>query len=171
VSTPHLLPTSARWALTLVTSLGLLLALSAPLASSAAASTLMIRADAAAFPFDEADCGPPSTTIPGPPPNLIVVGQPMSDSWLMCYLKQDLEGQTFSFDRWGEVRKTPFRGYPVECWTPEAAPDWTGRRTNGIVAQVYGWNLDHTQYVRFSYRIQLDGDYINNCQQEILPPS
>jgi len=43
-----------------------------------------------------------------------------------------------------------------------------GRQTLGIVAQVYGWNLDHTQFVRFTYRIQQDGDYINNCSQEIL---
>lgn len=123
----------------------------------------------AAFPFDEADCGPPSTTIPGPPPELIVVGQPMSESWLMCYIKRDFEGQTFFFDRWGDVRVTSFAGYPVECWTPEADPSWAGRRTDGIVAETYGWNLDRTQYVRFTYRIQLDGDYINNCHQEILP--
>jgi hypothetical protein len=155
----------------LLVTLGLLLVFSAQLPPAATASALLAPSAEPAFPFDDADCGPPSTTIPGPPPNLIVVGQPMRDSWLMCYLKQDLEGQTFSFDPWGEVRKTLFRGYPVECWTPEAAPEWTGRRTNGIVAQVYGWNLDHTQYVRFTYRIQLDGDYINNCQQEILPPS
>ena len=122
-----------------------------------------------AFPFDAADCGPPSTTIPGPPPELIVVGRAMSDSWLMCYIKQDFEGQTYSFDHWGEARKTSFQGYPVECWVHEADPDWRGRSTDGIVAQAYGWNLDHTQYVRFTYRIQLDGDYINNCGQEILP--
>jgi hypothetical protein len=122
-----------------------------------------------AFPFDAGDCGPPSTTIPGPPPQLIDVGHPMSDSWLMCYIKQDFEGQTYALDRWGEARKTAFRGYPVECWTTEATPGWQGRRTEGIAAEVYGWNLDHTQYVRFSYRIQLDGDYINNCHQEIVP--
>lgn len=122
-----------------------------------------------AFPFDPGDCGPPSTTIPGPPPNLIDVGRPMRDSWLLCYIKQDFEGQTYFFDRWGETRKTAFRGYPVECWTPEADPGWQGRRTEGIVAEAYGWNLDRTQYVRFAYRIQLDGDYINNCGQEILP--
>jgi hypothetical protein len=122
-----------------------------------------------AFPFDAGDCGPPSTTIPGPPPDLIDVGRAMSDSWLMCYIKQDFEGQTYSFDRWGETRKTSFRGYPVECWTQEADPGWQGRRTDGIVAEAYGWNLDHTQYVLFTYRIQLDGDYINNCHQEIVP--
>ena len=123
----------------------------------------------APFPFDETDCGPPSEEIPGPPPWLIVVGQPMSDSWLMCYVKRDFEGQTFFFEQWGEIRKTSFQGYPVECWTPEADEDWPWQRTDGIVAQVYGWNLDRTQYVRFTYRIQLDGDYINNCEQEILP--
>lgn len=120
------------------------------------------------FPFDDKDCGPPSTTIPGPPPELIVVGQPMSDSWLMCYIKRDFEGQTFSFARWGERYRTGFQGYPVECVNPEIDPVLSGQQTPGIVAQVYGWNLDHTQYVRFTYRIQLDGDYINNCNQEIL---
>ena len=139
-------------------------------AAQANASGPLAAPDGAAFPFDASDCGPPSTTIPGPPPSSIVVGQPMNDSWLMCYLKQDIEGQTFSFDHWGEVRKTSFRGYPVECWNAEADPAAGGKQTNGIVAQLYGWNLDHTQYVRFTYRIQLDGDYINNCQQEILPP-
>src|SRR5262249_15998165 len=107
---------------------------------------------AAPFAFDDADCGPPSTTIPGPPPNLIVVGQAMKDCWLMCYMRQDIEGQTFSFDKWGDVRKASFRGYPVECWTPEVDPAAGGRQTNGIVAELYGWNLDHTQYVRFTYR-------------------
>ena len=123
MSTPRLFPTLVRAALSLVLTLGLVLAIATPLALSAAASPLQAAPPDAPFPFDDADCGPPSTTIPGPPPNLIVVGQPMSDSWLMCYLRQDLEGQTFSFDHWGEIRKTPFRGYPVECWTPEAAPD------------------------------------------------
>jgi hypothetical protein len=121
------------------------------------------------FPFDEGDCGPPSTSIPGPPPETIVVGQPMSDSWLMCYIKRDFEGQTFSFERWGESYHAAFRGYPVECWNQEIDPALGGRQTPGIVAQIFGWNLDHTQFVRFTYRIQLDGDYINNCQQEILP--
>jgi hypothetical protein len=133
------------------------------------AGTVLPPAVVRGFPFDEADCGPASENIPGPPPRLIVVGQPMSDSWLMCYLKRDFEGQTFFFDRWGDARKTSFRGYPVECWNAEADPGAGGRRTDGIVAEVYGWNLDHTQYVRFTYRIQMDGDYINNCHQEILP--
>ena len=93
----------------------------------------------------------------------------MSESWLMCYIKQDFEGQTFFFERWGEAYRAAFRGYPVECWNEEVDPATGGRLTEGIVAQVYGWNLDRTQYVRFTYRIQLDGDYINNCQQEILP--
>jgi hypothetical protein len=125
--------------------------------------------DEPSFAFTPGDCGPPSTTIPGPPPELIVVGQPMSDSWLMCYIQQDFEGQTFFFERWGEAYKAAFRGYPVECWNEEIDPAVGGRMTDGIVAQVYGWNLDRTQYVRFTYRIQLDGDYINNCDQEILP--
>lgn len=125
--------------------------------------------DEPSFPFTRSECGPPSTTIPGPPPQLIAVGKPMSDSWLMCYIQRDFEGQTFSFDRWGEAYKAAFRGYPVECWNQEVDPAIGGRLTDGIVAQIYGWNLDHTQYVRFTYRIQLDGDYINNCRQEILP--
>lgn len=133
------------------------------------ASTVVPLTDVRGFPFDESDCGPPSTTIPGPPPELIVVGQPMSDSWLMCYIKRDFEGQTFTFERWGEHYHAAFRGYPVECWNQETDPAMGGRQTHGIVAQVYGWNLDHTQFVRFTYRIQLDGDYINNCHQEILP--
>lgn len=155
------------------------MAIRALLLSAALAVTLMVTPSSGAaapgaepgptFPFDPADCGPPSTTIPGPPPALIDVGQPMKDSWLMCYIQRDFEGQTYFFDRWGEARKTAFRGYPVECWTREADPGWPGRRTEGIVAEAYGWNLDRTQYVRFSYRIQLDGDYINNCGQEILP--
>lgn len=125
--------------------------------------------DEPSFPFTRDECGPPSTTIPGPPPQLIEVGRPMSDSWLMCYIQRDFEGQTFSFERWGEAYKAAFRGYPVECWNQEADPAVGGRLTDGIVAQIYGWNLDHTQFVRFTYRIQLDGDYINNCRQEILP--
>jgi len=164
--------TLARLTCSLLFVLGQLLAFGVGTAAPAdAASFPAIRTTDAPFAFDDADCGPPSTTIPGPPPELIVVGKPMRDSWLMCYLKQDLEGQTFSFDHWGEIRKTSFQGYPVECWTPEAGSDWAGRRTDGIVAQLFGWNLDHTQYVRFTYRIQLDGDYIKNCQQEILPPA
>ena len=134
----------------------------------ASASTPSPLTDMRTFPFNEADCGPPSTTIPGPPPELIAVGQPMSDSWLMCYIKRDFEGQTFSFERWGERYRAAFRGYPVECWNQEIDPALGGRQTLGIVAQVYGWNLDHTQFVRFTYRIQQDGDYINNCSQEIL---
>ena len=51
---------------------------------------------------------------------------------------------------------------------PEIDPALGGKQTSGIVAQVYGWNLDRTQYVRFTYRIQDDGDYINNCHQDIL---
>ncbi|HYU17213.1 MAG TPA: hypothetical protein VEQ11_00795 [Chloroflexota bacterium] len=91
----------------------------------------------------------------------------MSDSWLLCYVKRDFEGQDFHFSSWGDVRHTAFRGYPVECWNAED-PSWPGRRTDGIVAQLYGVNRDGTQYVRFTYRIQVDGDYINNCRQEIL---
>jgi hypothetical protein len=143
------------------------------------ATSLMVRPSAVSasgplhdeptFAFTPGECGPPSTTIPGPPPELIAVDQPMNDSWLMCYIQQDFEGQTFFFERWGEAYKAAFRGYPVECWSEEIDPAVGGRLTDGIVAKVYGWNLDRTQYVRFTYRIQLDGDYINNCGQEILP--
>jgi hypothetical protein len=163
------LPTPARRAIAALSVIGAALGLALTPPATASAGILDRPVAALAFPFDESECGPPSESIPGPPPQLIVVGQPMSDSWLMCYLKRDLEGQTFFFDRWGETRKTAFRGYPVECWNAEADPGAGGRHTDGIVAQIYGWNLDHTQYVRFTYRIQLDGDYINNCQQEILP--
>ena len=168
--TTYPLLTRARTTLGVLAALCLLLTPALGPAAPASASTALVTSDNASFSFDDGDCGPPSTTIPGPPPSLIVVGQAMKDSWLMCYMKQDIEGQTFSFDRWGEVRKASFRGYPVECWTPEIDPTSGGRQTNGIVAQLYGWNLDHTQYVRFTYRIQLDGDYINNCRQEIPPP-
>lgn len=146
-----------------------LVALGLPPVVSASAPVSGPVEDAPTFPFNPGECGPPSTTIPGPPPHLIVVGQPMSDSWLMCYIQRDFEGQTFSFERWGEAYKAAFRGYPVECWNQEIDPGLGGRLTDGIVAQVYGWNLDRTQYVRFTYRIQMDGDYINNCGQEILP--
>ena len=120
------------------------------------------------FPFDDSDCGPPAEEIPGPPPWLIAVGRPMSYSWLMCYIKQDFEGQDFRFGSWGEVRRAFFRGYPVECWNEEADSASGGRVTNGIIAQVIGTNRGGEQLVRFTYRIQLDGDYINNCAQEIL---
>jgi hypothetical protein len=140
-----------------------------PTSADASALAAAPLRDEPQFPFTHGDCGPPSTTIPGPPPELIAVGKPMSDSWLMCYIVQDFEGQTFSFERWGDAYKAAFRGYPVECVNPEIDPAAGDRQTHGIVAQVFGWNLDHTQYVRFTYRIQLDGDYINNCRQEILP--
>jgi hypothetical protein len=158
----------SRRLLTLAAVLSSLIMLALALPSAPALSAPM-QEGSPTFPFDDHDCGPPSTTIPGPPPELIDVGKPMHDSWLMCYLKRDFEGQTFFFDRWGEAYKAAFRGYPVECWNAEIDPAAGGRQTPGIVAQVYGWNLDHTQYVRFTYRIQLDGDYINNCRQEILP--
>lgn len=134
----------------------------------AAPTTAPLGDDTPAFTFAENDCGPPSEEIPGPPPQLIVVGRAMSDSWLMCYIKRDFEGQDFRFGHWGDARYTSFEGYPVECWTAVAGPNWTGRRTDGIVAQVYGRNRGGEQFVRFTYRIQLDGDYINNCRQEIL---
>jgi hypothetical protein len=137
-------------------------------ASPAASAGAPPPEDAPAFTFAENDCGPPSEEIPGPPPWLIVVGRPMSDSWLMCYIKRDFQGQDFHFGHWGKAGHTSFEGYPVECWTSEAGPGWTGRRTSGIIAQVYGRNRGGEQLVRFTYQIQLDGDYINNCRQEIL---
>lgn len=145
-----------------------LLALTAPLTPPAHASEQPLRQTPPVI-IDEPDCGPPSEEIPGPPPWQIVVGQPIRESWLRCSIPRDFEGQTYTFDRWGEVRPAFIEGYPLECWTPEAAPDWPGRRTEGLIADVYGWNLDHTQDVRFTYRIQRDGDYINNWRQEIVP--
>ena len=66
-----------------VLGLALALAATAIVAPSPTASAQATPATPAgglrAFPFDEGDCGPPSTAIPGPPPELIVVGQPMSD--------------------------------------------------------------------------------------------
>jgi hypothetical protein len=117
---------------------------------------------------DDARCGPPSTTIPGPPPSLIKVGERMSDTWLLCYIRHDLQGQDYRFTGWGDMRSTGFRGYPVECWNVEVNPSLPGLVTPGLVVQVLGLNRDGTQSVRFTYRIQLDGDYINNCRQEIL---
>ncbi|MCC7368093.1 MAG: hypothetical protein IT306_06715 [Chloroflexi bacterium] len=163
-------PLTARRLRPLLASLLILVAiLGAPGPSTPQVASATPLPDGPAFPFTPGECGPPSTTIPGPPPELIAVGKPMSDSWLMCYIQRDFEGQTFSFAHWGEAYKAMFRGYPVECWNQEVDPATGGRQTEGIVAQIYGWNLDHTQYVRFTYRIQLDGDYINNCKQEILP--
>jgi hypothetical protein len=112
------------------------------------------------------DCGPPSEDIPGPPPWAINVGQPMSEAWLMCYVWQDMEGQDFIPERFGDVRETVFDGYPVECWNAELGPGADG--TPGLVVPIYVHNRTWEQYILFTYRIQLDGDYINNCDHEFL---
>ncbi|MFN8523779.1 MAG: hypothetical protein U0821_11835 [Chloroflexota bacterium] len=135
--------------------------------SEARAAEQTLEASAAAARANE-NCGPPSDSIPGPPPRLIQVGKAMSDTWLLCYIRQDFEGQDYQFRDWGEVRRTAFRGYPVECWNAESPAGATARTTDGLVAAVLGVNRDGTQSVRFSYRIQLDGDYINLCRTEIL---
>jgi hypothetical protein len=108
-------------------------------------------------------CGPPSTTIPGPPPELILVGQPMSDEWLLCYVWHDIQGQDYAPQRFGDVSHVTFAGYPVECGN--AISDGTG--TPGIQAEIFATGDQGRQLVRFVYRIQLDGDYINNCVQEL----
>lgn len=111
-----------------------------------------------------AECGPPSEGVPGPPPRIIRVGQPMSESWLRCYVWSDIEAQDYLPDRFGTVRQTTFQGYPVECWSVEGA---SARATEALVVELYAFSRGHDQYVRFTYRIQLDGDYINNCAQEL----
>src|SRR4051794_29738049 len=78
----HDLPGCPRRALAAAIVLGAALGLA--LVSPVSARTLTPPIAARAFPFNDGDCGPPSDSIPGPPPQLIVVGQPMSDSWLMC---------------------------------------------------------------------------------------
>lgn len=108
-------------------------------------------------------CGPPSTTIPGPPPEIINVGSPMPDAWLLCYIWHDIEGQDYKPQWIGEAGHLWFEGYPVECWN--AISDGWG--TEGIQAEVFATGDEGRQTVRFVYRIQLDGDYINNCAQEL----
>jgi hypothetical protein len=108
------------------------------------------------------ECGPPSTTIPGPPPEIIRVGQPMPESWLRCYVWQDLIGQDYAPEAFESVDHVYFRGYPVECWNA------LGSTTEGLILRLLAWGDQGRQHVRFTYRIQMDGDYINNCAQEII---
>lgn len=110
-----------------------------------------------------ADCGPPSTTIPGPPPELISVDQPMPGSWLLCYIWQDIEAQDYRPDRFGEVRQVRFEGYPGECGSGISEDG----DTEGLEAEIFAFGDNGLQYVRFVYRMQLDGDYIHNCAQEL----
>ena len=112
------------------------------------------------------DCGPPSTTIPGPPPEVIAVGTPMPDEWLLCYIWHDIEGQDYDPQHFGNIQLVRFQGYPVECWN--SISNGAGPSTEGIEAEVYAAGDEGRQNVRFVYRIQLDGDYINNCAQELL---
>lgn len=112
------------------------------------------------------DCGPPSTTIPGPPPEVIAVGTPMPEEWLLCYIWHDIEGQDYDPQHFGDIQHVEFQGYPVECWN--SLSTGAGMSTEGVQAEVYATGDEGRQSVRFVYRIQLDGDYINNCAQELL---
>jgi hypothetical protein len=109
------------------------------------------------------ECGPPSTTIPGPPPEIIRVGQPMPESWLRCYVWQDIQGQDYMPEAFESVERTSFLGYPVECWNA------FGLGTEGLLLRILARGDQGRQHVRFTYRIQMDGDYINNCVQELIP--
>jgi hypothetical protein len=53
-------------------------------------------------------------------------------------------------------------------WNEEVSSGTPGLVTEGMVVEIYAYNRGGEQYVRFTYRIQLDGDYINNCTQQIL---
>jgi hypothetical protein len=114
------------------------------------------------------DCGPPSDDVPGPPPRLIRVGQPMQDSWLLCYAWRDIEAQDYLPDRFGEVYRAWFQGYPVECQNRELTGPGGGQTTEGLVIPIYAFNRGRDQRILFTYRIQRDGDYINNCGQDLL---
>lgn len=111
-----------------------------------------------------AECGPPSTTIPGPPPELISVGQPMAEEWLRCYVWHDIEGQDYKPRELSEVQKLFFQGYPVECVNPVSEEGGT----EGLIVVIIASGDEGRQTVRFTYRIQMDGDYINNCGQELI---
>jgi hypothetical protein len=116
------------------------------------------------------ECGPPSDADTAEAPaSAIVIGRAMPDSWLLCYVWRGVEFLDYHPDRFGEVRRTAFEGYPVECWNAEVAGSLPDRVTEGLIAEVFAFNRGYEQYVRFTYRIHLDGDYINNCAQEILP--
>ena len=87
----------------------------------------------------------------------------MPDKWLLCYIWHDIEGQDYAPKYFGEVLRANFESYPVECWNGIA--DGTG--TDGLQAEVFATGDEGRQLVRFVYRIQLDGDYINSCAQEL----
>jgi hypothetical protein len=92
----------------------------------------------------------------------------MPEAWLLCYIWRDVEGQDYRPHQFGKARYALFREYPVECWSEEVPSGTTGRVTEGMIVETYAYNRGGEQYVRFTYRIQLDGDYINNCAQENL---
>jgi hypothetical protein len=125
---------------------------------------VMTLANAATARADHSpECGPPSTTIPGPPPEIISVGSRMLNPWLLCYIWHDIQGQDYQPRYFGDLQRVTFEGYPVECWN-RVSDD---RGTEGIQAEVFATGDEGRQTVRFVYRIQLDGDYINNCAQEL----
>jgi hypothetical protein len=92
-----------------------------------------------------------------------VVGQAMQDEWLLCYIWHDIQGQDYVPQRLGEVSRVNFEGYPVQCGNNIT----DGSGTPGIQAEIFATGDEGRQLVRFVYRIQLDGDYINNCAQEL----
>jgi hypothetical protein len=92
----------------------------------------------------------------------------MSEAWLLCYVWRDIESQDYVPVRFGEARRTLFQGYPVECSNAEPASTGAGRATEGLVVQVFATNRGGEQRVLFTYRIQNDVDYINNCAQAIV---
>ena len=129
-----------------------------------AVTFIVMLANAATARADHSpECGPPSTTIPGPPPEIISVGWPMPDPWLLCYIWHDIQGQDYQPRYFGDLQRVTFEGYPVECWNRFSG----GRGTEGIQVEVFATGDEGRQTVRFVYRIQLDGDYINNCAQEL----
>jgi hypothetical protein len=87
----------------------------------------------------------------------------MPYEWLLCYIWHDIQGQDYAPQWFGDVAETTFEGYPVECWN-----NFTdGWGTSGIEVEIYATGDEGRQLVRFVYRIQSDGDYINNCAQEL----
>jgi len=87
----------------------------------------------------------------------------MPDEWLLCYIWHDIEGQDYQPQYFGDVQHYIFEGYPVECWNGIT----DGGGTEGIQGELFATGDEGRQTVKFTYRIQLDGDYINNCAQEL----
>jgi hypothetical protein len=91
------------------------------------------------------------------------VGRSMPDEWLLCYMWHDIQGQDYAPQRFGDVYQVAFAGYPVGCGNEITG----GAGTPGIQAEIFATGDEGRQIVRFVYRMQLDGDYINNCAQEL----